>query len=40
MSLVDVLLIRRDYAAARLARLEALREVMEAWGDLRLFLKP
>lgn len=40
LSLADILPIRRDYAAVRLAHLEALREVMEAWGELRLFLKP
>lgn len=40
LSLADLLPIRRDYAAVGLARLDALREVMEAWGDLRFFLKP
>ncbi|HEX7901673.1 MAG TPA: TolC family protein [Planctomycetota bacterium] len=40
LSLADVLPIRRDYAAARLAHLDALREVMDAWGELRLFLRP
>jgi cobalt-zinc-cadmium efflux system outer membrane protein len=40
LSLADLIPIRRDVAAARLAHLEALREVMEAWGELRLFLKP
>jgi outer membrane protein, heavy metal efflux system len=40
LSLADVLPIRRDYASVRLAYLEALREVMESWGELRLFLKP
>ena len=39
LSLADLIPIRRDYAAARLAHLDALREVMEAWGELRLFLK-
>lgn len=38
MSLADILPIRKDYAAVRLAHLEALREVMEAWGSLKLFL--
>ena len=38
LSLADILPIRRDYAAVRLAHLEALREVMEAWGSLKLFL--
>lgn len=40
LSLADVLPIRREAAAVRLAYLEGLREVMEAWGELRLFLKP
>ncbi len=40
LSLADVIPIRREAAAARLAYLEGLREVMEAWGELRLFLKP
>ncbi len=40
LSLADLLPIRRDYAAMRLTYLEALREVMEAWGELRLFLRP
>lgn len=40
LSLADLLPIRRDHAAVRLGHLEALREVMEAWGELRLFLKP
>lgn len=40
LSLADILPIRRDYAAVRLAYLDALREVMESWGELRLFLKP
>jgi outer membrane protein, heavy metal efflux system len=38
LSLADVLPIRRDYASVRLAYLDALREVMEAWGQLKLFL--
>ena len=33
LSLADVLPIRREFAAARLAHLDALREVMEAWGE-------
>lgn len=40
LSLADILPIRREAAAVRLAYLEGLREVMEAWGELRLFLKP
>ena len=40
LSLADILPIRRDNAVVRLTHLEALREVMEAWGELRLFLKP
>jgi outer membrane protein, heavy metal efflux system len=40
LSLADALVLRRDYAAARLAHLDGLREVMDAWGELRLFLKP
>jgi outer membrane protein, heavy metal efflux system len=40
LSLADVLPIRREAAAVRLAYLEGLREVMEAWGELRLFLRP
>lgn len=39
LSLADLLPVRRDHAAARLSYLDALREVMEAWGELRLFLK-
>jgi outer membrane protein, heavy metal efflux system len=39
LSLADVLPIRRDYAAARLAYLDGLREVMEAWSELRGFLR-
>ncbi len=39
LSLADTLPIRRDYAAARLAYLDGLREVMEAWGELRVFLR-
>jgi hypothetical protein len=33
LSLADILPIRRDRAAARLAHLDALREAMEAWGN-------
>lgn len=40
LSLADVIPIRREAAAVRLAYLQGLREVMEAWGELRLFLKP
>jgi outer membrane protein, heavy metal efflux system len=39
LSLADVLPIRRDYAAARLAYLDGLREVMEAWSELKVFLR-
>ncbi len=39
LSLADVLPIRRDYAATRLAYLDGLREVMEAWAELKAFLK-
>lgn len=39
LSLADLLPIRRDYAASRLAYLDGLREVMEAWGELRPYLK-
>ncbi|RPH43925.1 MAG: TolC family protein [Planctomycetota bacterium] len=40
LSLAEILPIRREAAAVRLAYLEGLREIMEAWGELRLFLKP
>lgn len=39
LSLADTLVVRRDHAAARLAYLDGLREVMEAWGELRVFLR-
>ncbi len=39
LSLAEVLPIRRDHAVARLAYLDGLREVMEAWGDLKAFLR-
>jgi cobalt-zinc-cadmium efflux system outer membrane protein len=38
LGLGETLRVRREHAEARLAHLEALREVMEAWGDLRGFL--
>ena len=40
LSLADLIPARREAAAARLAYLDGLRELMEAWGELRLFLKP
>jgi outer membrane protein, heavy metal efflux system len=39
LSLADVLQVRRDFAAARLAYLDGLREVMEAWSELKAFLR-
>jgi outer membrane protein TolC len=39
LSLADLIPIRRDYAATRLAYLDGLREVMESWSELRAFLK-
>jgi cobalt-zinc-cadmium efflux system outer membrane protein len=39
LSLADLLPIRREYASARLAYLDGLREVMEAWAELRAFLR-
>ncbi len=38
MSLADLLPIRRDLTQARLAHLESLREVLEAWALLRPFV--
>lgn len=38
MSLADVLPIRRERTGAHLAYLEALREVLDAWGRLKPFL--
>jgi cobalt-zinc-cadmium efflux system outer membrane protein len=40
LSLADLIPLRREAAGARLAYLDGLRELMEAWGELRLFLKP
>jgi cobalt-zinc-cadmium efflux system outer membrane protein len=40
LSLADVIPIRREASAVRLSYLEGLREAMEAWGELRLYLKP
>ncbi len=39
LGLTEVLTIRRDYAALRLDYLEGLRELMEAWGELRVFVR-
>lgn len=39
-SLTDVLPVRRERIAARLAYLESLRDVMEAWAGLSVFLGP
>lgn len=39
LSLADLIPVRREAAAARLAYLDGLRELMEAWGELRLFLR-
>jgi outer membrane protein, heavy metal efflux system len=39
LNLTEVLLMRRDGAAARLAYLEALRETMEAWAELKAFIR-
>jgi cobalt-zinc-cadmium efflux system outer membrane protein len=39
ISLADVLPIRRERTAVRLAYLESLREVLEAWAELRAFLR-
>lgn len=38
LSLTDVLPIRRDYASARLAYLDGLRELMGAWSELKVFI--
>jgi outer membrane protein TolC len=40
LSLADVIAVRREAAAVRLAHLDALREVMEGWAELRPFLNP
>jgi cobalt-zinc-cadmium efflux system outer membrane protein len=39
MSLADVLPIRRERTSVQLTYLEALRDVLEAWGRLKPFLK-
>lgn len=39
VSLSEALLVRRDHAAARLRHLEALRDAMLAWGELRPFIR-
>ncbi len=37
ISLTDVLPVRRDWAAVQLSYLESLREVMQAWAEVRSF---
>jgi cobalt-zinc-cadmium efflux system outer membrane protein len=39
MNLSEALLVRRDHAAARLRHLEALRDAMLAWSELRPFIR-
>lgn len=39
LSLADTLPVRREHLAARLAHLEALRDVMEAWAALKPFVQ-
>ena len=40
VDLSEALLVRRDSAAGRLRHLEALRDAMLAWAELRPFIKP
>jgi cobalt-zinc-cadmium efflux system outer membrane protein len=37
ISLAEVLPVRRDWAAVQLSYLESLRDVMQAWGEVRSF---
>lgn len=37
LSLAELLPVRRDWAAVQLAYLESLRDVMRAWGEVKLF---
>ncbi|MBI5684882.1 MAG: TolC family protein [Verrucomicrobia bacterium] len=39
-SLVEILPVRRDWAAVQLTYLESLRDVMQAWAGLQPYLKP
>jgi cobalt-zinc-cadmium efflux system outer membrane protein len=40
IALAEVLVVRRDWALVQLAWLESLRDVMQAWAELRRFAKP
>ena len=37
ISLAELLPVRRDWAAAQLTYLDSLREVMQAWAELKSF---
>ena len=37
ISLAEILPVRRDWAAVQLSYLESLRDVMQAWGEVRSF---
>jgi cobalt-zinc-cadmium efflux system outer membrane protein len=39
IGLAEVLPVRRDHTEVRLAHLAALRDAMEAWSDLKLFIR-
>jgi outer membrane protein TolC len=37
LSLAEILPVRRDWATVQLGYLESLRDVMQAWGEVRSF---